>query len=49
MIRKFDKSTALLLVDTQKGVNDTFYYGGKNGRRNNLRAEENIIAILSIN
>ena len=46
MIRKFDKSTALLLVDTQKGVNDTIYYGGTNGRRNNLKAEENIISLL---
>ena len=46
MIRKFDKATALLLVDTQKGVNDTIYYGGKNGRRNNLEAEDNIISLL---
>ena len=46
MIRKFDKATALLLVDTQKGVNDTIYYGGKNGRRNNFEAEENIISLL---
>ena len=48
MIKKFDQSTALLLVDTQQGVNDTLYYGGKNGRRNNLKAEENIIAILKL-
>ena len=48
MIKKFDQSTALLLVDTQKGVNDTLYYGGKNGRRNNLKAEDNIIAILEL-
>ena len=46
MIRKFDESTALLLIDTQKGVNDTFYYGGKNGRRNNPKAEANIISLL---
>ena len=46
MIRKFDKSTALLLIDTQKGVNDTSYYGGTNGRRNNFKAEENIISLL---
>ena len=46
MIRKFDESTALLLIDTQKGVNDTFYYGGKNGRRNNFKAESNIISLL---
>ena len=36
MIKKFDKSTALLLVDTQNGVNDTQYYGGENGRRSEL-------------
>ena len=46
MIKKFDKSTALLLVDTQNGVNDTQYYGGENGRRNNPRAEENILSLL---
>ena len=38
MIKKFDSSTALLLVDVQKGVNDTSYYGGLNGRRNNFDA-----------
>ena len=46
MIKRFDKYTALLLVDTQKGVNDTFYYGGKNGRRNNPKAEKNIITLF---
>lgn len=30
MIKKFDSSTAMLLVDVQRGVNDTFYYGGSN-------------------
>ena len=29
MIEKFDKSTALLLVDVQEGVNDVKYYGGR--------------------
>ena len=43
MIRKFQEDTALLLVDVQKGVNDTNYYGGTNGRRNNPSAEKNII------
>ena len=38
MIKKFGRDTELLLVDTQKGVNDTSYYGGENGRRNNLAA-----------
>ena len=46
MIKKFDLSTALLLVDVQKGINDTNYYGGPNGRRNNLKAETNIITVL---
>ena len=36
MIRKFDDATALLLIDVQKGVNDTRYYGGENGRRRKL-------------
>ena len=40
-------STALLLVDTQKGVNDTLYYGGKDGSRNNPDAEKNILSLLS--
>ena len=47
MIKKFDSSTAMLLVDVQRGVNDTFYYGGSNGRRNNYNAEANIISILN--
>jgi nicotinamidase-related amidase len=47
MIKKFDASTAMLLVDVQKGVNDTSYYGGSKGRRNNLDAETNIIHILT--
>ena len=47
MIRKFDNSTALLLIDVQKGVNDTAYYGGPTGRRNNPDAEGNIISILN--
>ena len=32
MIRKFQHETALLLVDVQKGVNDTLYYGGPKGK-----------------
>ena len=47
MIKKFDMSTALLLVDTQKGVNDTLYYGGNSGSRNNPDAEKNILSLLS--
>ena len=47
MIRQFDNATALLLIDVQKGVNDTRYYGGPTGRRNNPNAETNIAAILA--
>ncbi len=46
MIKKFDCNTALLVIDAQKGVNDTNYYGGAKGKRNNLNAEKNIISIL---
>lgn len=47
MIRRFDDTTALLLIDVQKGVNDTQYYGGETGRRNNPDAEANIAALLA--
>lgn len=47
MIRRFDNTTALLLIDVQKGVNDTQYYGGDTGRRNNPDAETNIAEILT--
>ena len=46
MIKKFDISTALLLVDTQKGVNDIFIMEAKAGR-NNPDAEKNILSLLS--
>ena len=46
MIKKFDLSTALIIIDAQKGINDLNYYGGANGRRNNPQAEKNIISIL---
>jgi nicotinamidase-related amidase len=46
MIHQFDRSTALLLIDVQQGVNDTQYYGGPNGRRNNFHAESNIVSLL---
>ena len=46
MIKKFDHSTALLLIDVQKGINDTAYYGGPSGRRNNFNAENNIRSLL---
>ena len=38
--------TALVLIDVQKGVNDADYYGGSQGRRNNLDAEDNIRSLL---
>ena len=47
MIERFDKSTALLLVDVQEGVNDVEYYGGPSGKRNNDSAEENMRCLLS--
>lgn len=46
MIPQFDDSTALLLIDVQKGVDDTGYYGGPTGRVNNPEAKGNIRKIL---
>lgn len=46
MIRQFDMRTALLLIDVQRGVNDTAYYGGTDGRRNNPEAESRIRQLL---
>ena len=47
MIPQFDDATALLLIDVQKGVDDTAYYGGPTGRVNNPDAKDNIRKILS--
>jgi len=47
MIPKFDASTALLLIDVQRGVDDTAYYGGPSGRVNNPQAKDNIRKILN--
>ena len=47
MIEKFDETTALLLVDVQKGVNEVKYYGGPSGKRNNHSAEENMRCLLA--
>ena len=47
MIHKFDKSTCLLLIDVQKGVNVFDHWGGPNGRRNNPDAEANMLSLLS--
>ena len=46
MIPQFDDATALLLIDVQKGVDDTNYYGGPTGRANNPAAKDNIRSIL---
>ena len=40
MIQKFQRETALLLVDVQKGVNLLKHWGGNTGRRNNPGAED---------
>ena len=42
-----DRTTALLLVDVQKGVNEVKYYGGQSGKRNNHSAEENMRCLLA--
>ena len=47
MIAQFDDATALLLIDVQKGVDDTDYYGGPTGRTNNPQAKDNIRKILA--
>jgi nicotinamidase-related amidase len=47
MIRKFGQDTCLLMIDTQDGVDDLHYWGGKNGRRNNPEAEANIKTLLT--
>lgn len=47
MIAQFDAATALLLIDVQKGVDDTQYYGGPTGRVNNPDAKANIRQILT--
>jgi len=47
VIPKFDSATALLLVDVQKGVDDTAYYGGPTGRVNNPQSKDNIRELLN--
>jgi nicotinamidase-related amidase len=46
MIEKFDATTALLLIDVQKGVDVLAHWGGQNGRRNNPQAETNLGLLL---
>lgn len=47
MIKKFDKNTALLLIDVQVGVDVLSHWGGPTGRRNNLQAESNMLKLLT--
>ena len=46
MIEQFDESSALLLVDVQKGVDVLEHWGGPTGRRNNPQAESNLRLLL---
>jgi nicotinamidase-related amidase len=47
LINQFSKDSCLLLIDVQKGVDVLSHWGGENGRRNNLEAESNMLALLS--
>jgi nicotinamidase-related amidase len=46
VIPRFDQTTCLLIIDTQKGVNALEHWGGPGARRNNPEAEENIREML---
>jgi nicotinamidase-related amidase len=46
MIRRFERDSALLVIDVQQGVNLLQHWGGRTGRRNNPAAEQNIGAVL---
>lgn len=46
MIPRFLNDTALLLIDVQCGVDVLSHWGGANGRRNNLDAEEHMARLL---
>ena len=46
MIAQFDASTALLLIDIQRGVDVLEHWGGPTGRRNNHDAEAHMSAVL---
>jgi nicotinamidase-related amidase len=46
MIRRFERDSALVVIDVQQGVNLLQHWGGRTGRRNNLAAEQNIGAVL---
>ena len=46
MITRFDKTTALLMIDVQKGVDVLNHWGGFKGRRNNPQAETHLRMLL---
>lgn len=46
MIRRFNRDTALLVIDAQVGVNSLEHWGGVNARRNNPEAEQRIGDLL---
>ncbi len=46
MIHRFERDSALLVIDVQQGVNLLQHWGGRTGRRNNPAAEQNIAAVL---
>ncbi|HJT13525.1 MAG TPA: isochorismatase family protein [Dongiaceae bacterium] len=46
MIRRFERDSALVVIDVQQGVNLLQHWGGTTGRRNNPAAEQNIGAVL---
>jgi nicotinamidase-related amidase len=47
VIHKFQRDTALLLIDVQKGVHVLKHWGGPTGRRNNPAAEEHMRKLLA--
>ncbi len=46
MITRFDETTALLMIDLQKGVDILNHWGGPTGRRNNPQAEAHLRLLL---
>jgi nicotinamidase-related amidase len=46
MITRFGKDSCLLFIDVQLGVNNLLHWGGVNGRRNNINAEDNMRRVL---
>lgn len=46
MIEQFGPNSALLIIDAQKGINISSYWGGNDGHRNNPDAEDRIGQLL---